>query len=77
MVNIPLDDRIASALEARASAQCLSVQAYLEAIALAETRAAVHKITPDELDRLLDQEASTGPSPTGTFSRAELYGDHD
>lgn len=77
MVNVPLDDRIAFALEARASAHGLSVQAYLETIALAETRQAVQTITPDELDRLLDQEASTGPSPTGTFSRAELYGDHD
>jgi hypothetical protein len=77
MVNVPLDDRIASALEARASAQGLSVQAYLEMIALVGTRQAVHTITADELDRLLDQEASTGPSPKGTFSRAELYGDHD
>lgn len=77
MVNVPLDDRIASALEARASAQGLSLQAYLETIALAQTRPAVHTITPDELDRLLDQEASTGPSPRGTFSRGELYGDHD
>ena len=77
MVNVPLDDRIASALEARASAQGLSLQAYLETIALADARQAVHTVTPDELDRLLDQEASTGPSPRGTFSRAELYGDHD
>lgn len=77
MVNLSLDDRVASALEARASAQGLSVQAYLETIALAETRPAVPPITPDELDRLLDQEAATGPSPSGTFSRTELYGDHD
>lgn len=77
MVNVPLDDRIASALKARASAQGLSVQAYLETIALAETRTAVRTIAPDELDRLLDQEASTGPSPRGNFSRTELYGDHD
>lgn len=77
MVNIPLDDRIASALQARASAQGLSVQAYLETTVLAEIRPAVHAITPDELDRLLDQEASAGPSPRGTFSRSELYGDHD
>lgn len=77
MVHIPLDDRVASALEARALAQGISLQAYLETIALAEARHASHPITPNELDRLLDQEASTGPSPTGTFSRAELYGDHD
>jgi hypothetical protein len=75
--NVRLDDRIASALEARASAQGLSLQAYLETIALAETRPELHTITPDELDRLLDQEASRGPSPSGTFSRAEQYGDHD
>lgn len=77
MVNVPLDDRVVSALEARASALGLSVQRYLETIALGEARPTAHPITPDELDRLLDQEASTGPSPTGTFSRAELYFDHD
>lgn len=77
MVNVPLDDRIASALEAKALAQGLSVQAYLEMVALPETRQTVHTITPDELDRLIDQEASTGQSPTGTFSRSELYSDHD
>lgn len=77
MVNVPLDDRIASALEVKASAQGMTVQAYLETIALPDDCQTVYTITPDELDRLLDQEASTGPSPTGTFSRAELYGDHD
>lgn len=77
MVNVSLDDRIASALEARAAASGLSVQAYLELIVLTQACQAVHNITPDELDRLLDQEASTGPSPAGTFSRADLYGDHD
>jgi hypothetical protein len=77
MVNVSLDVRIASALEARASAQGLSVQAYLETIALSEARQPAHAITQDELDRLLDQEALTGPSPEGTFPRVELYGDHD
>lgn len=77
MVNLPLDDRVVSSLEARASAQGLSVQDYLETIALGAVRPAARTITPDELDRLLDQEAYAGPSPTGTFSRAELYFDHD
>lgn len=30
-----------------------------------------------EFDRFLDTEGTRGPSPTGTFSRAELYNDHD
>ena len=72
-MNMPLDDRVATALIAKAAERGLTVEAYLEAIALsAPTRPAPH-ISPDDLDRLLDEEATIGLSLTGTFMRAELY----
>lgn len=77
MVNIALDEDIAAALNAKAAAQGMTVQAYLEAIALCQPPCGAARITPDELDRLLDQEVTVGQSPIGTFPRAELYNDHD
>jgi hypothetical protein len=75
MVNITLDDGVAAALSAKAEARGLTVQAYLEAIVSAEPHRP--RISPEELDRLLEEEATAGPSPSGTFSRADLYCDHD
>jgi len=77
MVNVPLDDGVAAALNAKAAAQGLTVQAYLEAIALSGRAAPDIRISPDDLDRILDEEATVSPSPAGSFSRAEIYSDHD
>lgn len=76
-MNLPLDDRVAAALIAKAAQRGLTVEAYLEAIALSAPKRPAPHISPDDLDRLLDAEAIPGPSPTGTFARDELYGDHD
>ena len=77
MVNVQLNDVVAAALNDKAAAHGMTVQAYLEAIVLQQPTRPPVRIAPDELDRLLDQEATAGPSPAGTFSRAELYSDHD
>ena len=76
-MNIPLDDRVATALIAKA-AQCgQTVQAYLESIALSAPRRPATRNSPDDLDILLDAEGIAGASSTGTFSRDDLYSDHD
>lgn len=77
MVNLSLDDTIARALSAKAAAQGLSIQAYLEAIAASGQASPVAAMSPEDFDRFLDAEATHGPSPAGSFSRAELYSDHD
>lgn len=78
MVNVPLDDKLAAALNAKASAQGLTVQEYLQTLLLLPTPARpTAPVSPDELDQLLDEEALLGPSPVGSFSRAEIYSDHD
>ena len=77
MVNVSLDDSVARALSAKAAAEGLSMQAYLEAIATSDQALPASTMSPEDFDRFLDQEATHGPSPIGTFSRAELYSDHD
>lgn len=77
MVNVQLNDTVAAALSAKAAAQGLTLQAYLESLLQAKTRRTASRLTLDEFDRLFDDEATSGPSPTGTFSRADLYSDHD
>ena len=77
MVNVQLNETVAAALSAKAAAQGLTVEAYLESILLARVPRSAARLSLDELDRLLDEEASSDPSPFGSFSRAELYGDHD
>jgi hypothetical protein len=77
MVNVQVDESVAAALSAKAAAQGLSVQAFLETI-LRSTPPAPHpRLSLEELERFLDEEATVGPSPSGTFSRADLYSDHD
>jgi ribosomal protein S12 methylthiotransferase accessory factor YcaO len=78
MVNVPLNDSVAAALSAQAAARGMTLQAYLETLAMSVPVVAAPRLTSDELDQLLDQEATaTGNSPGGTFSREELYRDHD
>jgi hypothetical protein len=77
MVNLSLDDNIASALRAKAAAEGLTIEAYIAAIALADVQQSLPEMSEEEFDRFLDEETTSGPSPSGTFSRTELYSDHD
>jgi hypothetical protein len=55
MVNVPLNDGVAAALSAKAAEQGMTVQAYLEAMILRGPGRPVVRMSPDELDRLLDE----------------------
>ena len=77
MANVQLDDAVAAAISAQAAALGLTVQAYLQTFLMSPRARPAPRLTVDELDRLLDEEALIGPSPSGSFSRAELYCDHD
>jgi hypothetical protein len=72
-----LQESIAEALSAQAAAQGLTIETYLERVLLATPLRSSQRISVEELDRLIDQESQVGPSPFGSFSRAELYYDHD
>ena len=73
MATIHVDDRTAAALEVAAAQRGLSVQQYLATLA---SSAATPRISIEELDRLLDAEATDAPIVPGGFSRAEIYVDH-
>lgn len=77
MVTVQLDDAVAAALTAKAAAQGLTLEAYLQKMAQPPAVRPPRRLTVEELDQLLDEEATTGFSPTGTFPRSELYSDHD
>lgn len=77
MVNVQLNDAVAAALNARAAAQGLSLPAYLERLAQMKITRPAPPQSIEEFDRLLDEESTIGPSPPGTFSRSDIYSDHD
>jgi hypothetical protein len=77
MANVQLNDATAAALSAKAAALGMTVEAYLENLLLSGAPRPAPRLSLEELDRLLDEEATTGLTPSGSFSRAELYGDHD
>lgn len=77
MVNLQLDDATAAALSANAAAQGLTVEAYLVKHLLSESPRPAPRLSVEELDRVLDEEATVGPSPSGSFSRSEIYSDRD
>ncbi len=77
MVSIQLSDSVAAALAANARAEGLSLQAYLERLAGAQAPAAPPRLRGDEIVRLFDEASVAGPDPTCTYTRADIYLDHD
>jgi hypothetical protein len=76
MVTIQVDDDVAAVLHARASTKGLSIDELLKATFLPSEDPA-ERMSIEEFDRILDELATDGPSPSGTFSREDLYSDHD
>jgi hypothetical protein len=76
MIRLQLSET-AAAQTAQAAAQGLTAEAFLESVLLSVPSRPAPRLSRDELDRLLDEEAMSGPSPVGSFSRVELYNDHD
>ena len=77
MVNIQLHESVAAALAAQAKAEGLSLEAYLEQLATSGAAAVPPKFTGEELVRLLDEASIAGPAAKSTYSRADIYLDHD
>jgi hypothetical protein len=79
MATIELQESVYANLAAKAQAEGLSLEAFLEK--LAELRSLENgklpRLTGEELDRLLDAETNTDSAYDGTYSRDDLYLDHD
>ena len=74
MVSIQLEESVAAQLMDQASAQGLSLEAYLGSLAGHKT---LPRLTGEELERLIEEASVAGPSPSCSYTRADIYLDHD
>jgi hypothetical protein len=79
MATIEVQESVLARLTAEAERQGVSLDAYLERLASVRTwrNGKLPRLTGEELERLLDAEASTDSIYQGTYPRAEIYRDHD
>ncbi len=79
MATVELQESVHARLAAQANAEGLTLEAYLEKIADSRVSASKSssKLSSEELDRLLDAEASDDVTYQGTYPRADIYLDHD
>ncbi len=79
MATIEIQESVVTRLTAQAKAEGLSLEAYLER--LSELRpiesGKLPRLRGEELDTLLDAEASEDFRYKGSYSRADIYLDHD
>lgn len=78
MIQISLDNTVAVALERKALALGLTLSQYLEQISSHAIQPASTPLSADALIALIQSESSLGPTQyTGTYSREDIYADHD
>lgn len=77
MASIELRESLVARLAAQAAADGLTLEGYLERLAGGPAPCDARRLTSEELDRLLDEEAQGESTYQGTYSRADIYLDHD
>ncbi len=79
MASIELQESLVARLAELAKSEGLSLETYLAK--LAESRSLdsgeMSRLTGEELDQLLDAEASNDSIYQGSYPRADIYLDHD
>ena len=74
MATIQVDPQTAERLNALATANGMSVEAYLQSLLPAPVNGA--RLSPGELDALLSENSFDGPTLPADFSRADIYDGH-
>lgn len=79
MATIEVQDSVLAGLSAQAEGRGVSLDAYLEQLASlpAGVNGKLPRLSGEELERLLEAEASSDSTYTGTYPRADIYRDHD
>ena len=78
MTSNHLDDHLAKSLESIARSQGLSLTEYLATIARSEADSSATKISADQILAMIEAESGVGnPEYRGTFTRGDVYLDHD
>lgn len=79
MATVELQPAVLELLAKKAHLAGLSLEEYLTRLAKSQSPqdAAAGRLGGDELEELLDAEASTDSTYAGSYSRADIYRDHD
>lgn len=78
MANLSIDDQTAESLAHRAQAMGMTLNELLNHfLEKPASQTPPPRLSSDELDALLDQEASEAPLLPPDFSRADIYAEHD
>jgi hypothetical protein len=79
MAIIEVQESVYKRLAAKAQAEGLSLEGYLERLSEARSieNGKFPRLTGEDFDKLLDAEANTDSTYDGTYSRADLYFDHN
>jgi hypothetical protein len=78
MASLKLNDATVESLRARAAAEGVSLEELVERLLRqAPAESAMPRISVEDFDNLLDQEATDTPGLPPDFSRADIYVDHD
>lgn len=76
MVAIQIDNETAAALEQESQQQGVTVAEYLHSLVLGPS-APADELSWEDIEREFDALSSEGPQITSTFSREDIYSDHD
>ena len=79
MASIHVQESILAQLAAQAERLGVSLDVYLERLAGLQTptNARLPRLSGEELESLFDAESSSDSTYEGTYSRADIYRDHD
>ena len=79
MATIQLQESVYASLAAKAQAEGLSLEAFLEKLAATQAteNGTLPRLSGEEFERLLDAEARTDSTYQGSYPRTDLYLDHD
>ena len=79
MATIDLQPNLVNRLEALARGEGVTLEVYLERLASQRSleSASGPPLSGAELEQLLDAEAASDSTYQGTYSRADIYRDHD
>ena len=77
MASVILDENTVDELRTAAAASGMTVDAYVKLLLAGGATVAAPRLSWNEVESLLDQQAFDGPTLPSDFSRADIYDEHD
>jgi hypothetical protein len=77
MATVVLDEHTVNELRAQAAASGMTVDAYVKLLLTGGATVTASRLSWNEVESILDQQAFDGPTLPSDFSRADIYDEHD